>query len=151
MEKIKRWHLAVIAAVLGWTLYTILPSIIYYAQPLDRPVDANQASAIESSIVTRLEDIKQNSIDWVYAFCKMVGVSPKSVTLDANDQGSIYLEVSSDADVAKIRNFFPQAGYSIPFKPMQLFLGNIDGKKSTSFVALALTSMMLIRVHFSLL
>ena len=129
MEKIKRWHLAVIAAVLGWTLYTILPSIIYYTKPLDQPVDAKQASTIESGIVTRLEDLKQDSIDWVYAFCKMVGVVPKKVVINQNDPGSIDLEVSSDADVGKIRTLFPQAGYSIPFKPMQLFLGNIDGKK----------------------
>lgn len=129
MEKIKRWHVCLILAVFAWTVYTILPSIIYYAKPLDRPIDGAGASLIESEMVSRLDGLKSDATDWISAFCKMVGVTPKNIQLDEKDPGSIFLEVSSDADVARVRNFFPQAGYSIPFKPSQLFLGNIDGRK----------------------
>ena len=129
MEKVKRWHFVVIFAVLAWTVYTILPSAIYYTKPLDRPIDSPQASVIESEIVSRLDALKADSIDWIYAFCNMIGVTPKNVHLDEKDPASIYFEVTSEADAASVRNFLPQAGYSIPFKPSQLFLGNIDGKK----------------------
>lgn len=129
MEKQKRWHLYAIIAVFVWTLYTILPSIIFYSKPLDRPIDEKGALLLEDSIVDRLDKFNQSSIDWIYSFCNMVGISPKNVHIDDKDPSSMYFEVPSTNDVEKVKNFFPYAGYTIPFKPAQLFLGNIDGKK----------------------
>ena len=110
MEKQKRWQLAIILTVLGWTLYNILPTIIFYSKPLSQPVDEKGAKGIEEEIVQRVNSLAPDSVEWIQAFCKMVGVHPSSIKIDAADPSLITFDVEIEAtppegkiDVGKAR------------------------------------------------
>ena len=128
MEKQKRWQLAIIVAVLAWTLYNILPTVIYYARPLNQQVDEKGAQAIELEIADRVDELGPDAIDWIETFCKMVGVHPSNITINAADPSMITFDVASNEEAAIVQKFLPRAGMMIAFKPSQLFLDNIDGK-----------------------
>jgi SecD/SecF fusion protein len=128
MGKQRGWQLACIIAVLLWTIYNVLPTLIYYSRPLERPVDAKMADSIAKTISERVNQLEDDSVAWLHAFCKMVGVSPKKIQVDEKDPARITLEVSSEKEAEIVQRFLPRAGQAIPFKPAQLLFGERSGK-----------------------
>lgn len=128
MGKQRRWQLIGIIAVMLWTAYNVLPTLIYYSRPLERPVDAKMARSIATSIAERVSSLEQEAVAWLHAFCKMVGVSPTKVQVDSKDPAHITLELATEKDAEIVQRFLPRAGMSTPFKPAQLLLGSREGR-----------------------
>jgi len=128
MEKQKRWQLVVILMVLAWTVYNILPTVIYYSKPLSQPVDKAGAETIENKIVSRVNNLEGDAVEWVQAFCSMLGVQPTALSVDAQDPGLITLEVATERDLSKVKKFLPRAGMQVVFKPSQLYMGEVADK-----------------------
>ena len=128
MEKQKRWQLAIILTVLAWTLYNILPTIIFYCRPLNQPVDEKGATAIELEIAQRVDGLSSDAIDWIKAFCQMVGAHPSDITVSPTDPSTITFNVASTEEAALVQKFLPRAGMLIPFKPSQIFLDDVHEK-----------------------
>ena len=122
MEKQKRWQLYLIVAVLVLTLYNILPTIFYYSKPLHQPVDAAYAESVALSTMDRVNDLEQESKEWLYSFNRMLGVKPISIDLDSNNSGLIAISFKNEQDADLFRRFLPRAGQLIPFLPAQLEL-----------------------------
>jgi len=133
MEKNKRWQLVVILMVLAWTLYNIFPTLIYYSKPLHRSIEKEGAESIERKIASRVNSLEGDAVEWVGAFCSMVGIKPTEISVDPEDSGLITLKVSTDSDMLKVKRFLPRAGMQIVFKPSQLFMGE-EGEKSVRVV-----------------
>lgn len=127
MEKQKRWQLAIILTVLAWTLYNILPTIIFYSRPLNQPVDEKGAKAIEQEIASRVNALAPDAVDWIEAFCTMVSVHPSNIKVDAHDPSIITFDVKNADEGAIVKKFLPRAGMLIPFKPSQIFLDRVSG------------------------
>jgi SecD/SecF fusion protein len=128
MEKRQRWQLAVILAVLAWTLYSIFPTIIYYSRPLNQPVDEKGAKAIEVEIAKRVNSLVPEAEDWIRAFCKLIGVHPSKIAVDPADPSIITFEVASPEEATVVQKYLPRAGLMVPFKPAQIFLDAVNGK-----------------------
>jgi SecD/SecF fusion protein len=128
MEKQKRWQLAIILTVLAWTLYNILPTIIFYSRPLSQPVDENGAEAIELAITQRVNSLTPDAVDWIKAFCKMAGTHPSNIKVDPVNPSTITFDVATPEEALIVQKFFSHAGMLIPFKPSQLFLDNVSGR-----------------------
>lgn len=128
MEKQKPWQLAIIIAVLAWTLYNILPTIIFYSRPLGQPVDEKGAAKIELEIANRVNALAPDAVDWIQAFCSMISVHPSKITIDPADPTIITFDVASAEEAALVQKFLPRAGMLIPFKPSQLFLDRVSGR-----------------------
>ena len=120
MEKQKRWQLYLIVAVLVLTLYNILPTIFYYSKPLHQPVDAAYAESVALSTMDRVNDLEQESKEWLYSFNRMLGVKP--IDLDSNNSGLIAISFKNEQDADLFRRFLPRAGQLSPFLPAQLEL-----------------------------
>jgi SecD/SecF fusion protein len=128
MEKKQRWRLAIILAVLIWTLYSIFPTIIYYSRPLNQPVDEKGAKAIEVEIAERVNSLVPEAEDWIRAFCKSLGVHPSKISVDPTDSSIITFDVASPEEASLVQKFLPRAGLMVPFKPAQIFLDTVNGK-----------------------
>ncbi len=127
MEKQKRWQLAVILTVLAWTLYNILPTIIFYMRPLSQPVDAKGSEAIELAIAQRVNNLSPDAVDWIHNFSTMVGVHPSNIKVDAANPTIITFDVATPEEATIVQKFLPRAGMLISFKPSQLFLDDVSG------------------------
>ena len=128
MEKQKRWQLAIILTVLGWTLYNILPTIIFYSRPLNQPVDEKGAEAIELAIAQRVNSLTPDAVDWIEAFCTMVGTHPSNIKVDPANPSIITFDVATPEEAATVKKFLPHAGMLVPFKPSQIFLDTVSGR-----------------------
>ena len=128
MEKRKRWQLAIILTVLAWTVYNILPTIIYYTRPLNQPIDEKGAEKIVESISQRVNSLSGDSEAWIASFCSMVGVHPSNIKVDTSNPAIITFDVASPQEVAIVQKFFPRAGMLIPFKPSQMFLDTVSDR-----------------------
>ncbi len=128
MEKQKRWQLAIILTVLAWTVYSILPTIIFYLRPLHRSVDAQGAQAIQHAIAQRVNSLTDDAKEWIYSFCSMIGVHPSNITVDPHNPAVITFDVASPQEVAIVQKFLPRAGALIPFKPSQMFLDDVSSR-----------------------
>lgn len=124
MEKQKRWQLYLIIAVLVLTLYNILPTIFYYSKPLTAPVDAPRAEEIASGIVDRVNELEVDSKEWLYSFCRLLGIKPISIDVVPTDPGLIQVAFKNEQDAALFKRFLPRAGALISFVPAQLQLGS---------------------------
>lgn len=122
MEKPKRWQFYLILAVILLTLYNILPTLFYYAQPLKEPVDAKRAETVALSIVDRVNNMEKDSIDWLYSFSKLLGIKPEQIQLKADDPGLVELTFANAKDAGVFKRFMPRAGTMIPFLPAQMEL-----------------------------
>ena len=106
MEKQKRWQLAVILTVLAWTLYNILPTIIFYMRPLSQPVDAKGSEAIELAIAQRVNNLSPDAVDWIHNFSTMVGVHPSNIKVDAANPTIITFDVATPEEATIVPMFF---------------------------------------------
>lgn len=122
MEKQKRWQFALIITVLALTLYNILPTLFFYAKPLNKPIDEKSAFAIASEACTRINDLEAFSEKWLRSYCKSIGSKPLKINIDPKDPQIASITFSSSEDAARFSRFLPRAGSLISFVPAQLAL-----------------------------
>ena len=134
MEKQKRWQFYLIIAVLVLTLYNILPTLFYYANPLKSPVDKPRAENVAATVVDRVNTVETDSKEWLQSFCRLLGIKPVSIELTSANQGLFQLVFNNEQDAALFKRFLPRAGALIPFVPSQLELGPELSKEKTNTV-----------------
>lgn len=124
MEKQKRWQLYLIIAVLVLTLYNILPTLFFYSKPLKATIDAPRAEQVAATVVGRVNGLETESKEWVYSFCRLLGITPVSIELVPTNAGLFQVNLKDEHDVTLFKRFLPKAGALIPFVPAQLELSS---------------------------
>lgn len=122
MEKQKRWQFYLILAVILLTLYNILPTLFYYSKPLKQPVDAERAHTVAEAIVDRVNELEDDSKQWIYSFSQLLGLKPASIRIQNDNPGIIEVGFKSPGEAEIFKRFLPRAGALIPFAPSQLEL-----------------------------
>ncbi len=126
MKKRKGWHLALILAVVALAVYNILPTVFFYSQPLDKKVADKEATALSIAMMNRVNQLEDQSLQWIGAFNDLIGIKPIDVLPVKKNPQLIELHFSTKEDSAKFKKFFPTAGQLIPFYPSQLTLSEQD-------------------------
>lgn len=134
MEKQKRWQLYLIVAVLALTLYNILPTIFYYSHPLRSQIDEPRAEVVAKEIIYRVNELEEDSKEWLASFAKLLKVKPVSIDTYQNSPGLIEVAFSKEEDAKRFQRFLPKAGALIPFVPSQLKLYPQDKNKPLSVI-----------------
>lgn len=135
MEKQKRWQLYLIITVLVLTLYNILPTLFYYAHPLKAPIDESRAQGIASTVITRVDEMEEESKEWLYSFNRMLGIKPVSIEIVPTNTGLIQIAFKNEQDEALFKRFLPRAGALIPFAPAQLELSPESSSSDGQYIA----------------
>ncbi|NGX61145.1 MAG: hypothetical protein K940chlam9_00626 [Chlamydiae bacterium] len=120
MEKPKRWQLYFILAVVLLTIYNILPTIFYYAQPLKSPIGEKEAGTVANKMVNRVNSLEGFTISWLKAQSKNLGLKPTSILLDSEDPKLAQVSFKTAEDAQKFAQILFRAGALIPFVPAQL-------------------------------
>lgn len=134
MEKQKRWQYYLIIAVLALTLYNILPTIFYYAHPLRSPVDEPRADQVAQQIIHRVNDLEDDSKEWLGSFAKLLKVKPVSIETYQNRPGLIEVTFAKQEEAKRFSRLLPKAGAMIPFVPSQLKLYPQEKEKPLSVI-----------------
>ena len=124
MDKQRKWHLFLILAVIGLTIYNILPTLFYYTKPLKQPVSESVAKEISLDIVKRVNNLEAEAHDWLASFCDLIHAKPTAIATDSLNPQLISLRFVKAEDAARFRAILPRAGSLIPFAPSQLSLVN---------------------------
>lgn len=137
MEKQKRWQFYLIVAVIVLTIYNILPTIFFYSNPLNQPIDAKRAEAAAHQISERINSLENDSIEWIWSFSKLLGIKPNSVAINQNDRRMIEISFKNQKDAAIFKRLLPNAAKRIPFIPaqLQLYTEKADGNALTVYAA----------------
>lgn len=122
MERQKRWQLYLIITVIILTVYNILPTVFYYANPLKKSIDGPRANQIALNIESRVNDLEDESIAWLKSYSDLLHVKPLSVALNPSQPRYVNMGFKSVEDAKAFRSYFPRAGALIPFVPAQLSL-----------------------------
>lgn len=122
MEKQKPWQFYLIVAVMALTLYNILPTVFYYTKPLHSPIDEVRSESVAHEIMSRVNNLEQESIDWLYSFSKLLKVKPSKVAPQADNPGLIEVAFTNKEEAERFKRFLPKAGALIAFVPAQLSL-----------------------------
>jgi SecD/SecF fusion protein len=135
MEKQKRWQFYLILTVLALTLYNILPTIFYYTKPLHAPIDEARAKTVAQQIVTRVNSLENDAVEWLASFAKLLRLKPLQITPQQDNPGIIEVAFQTKEEADRFKRFLPKAGSLIPFLPAQLelYLDNPD-KPETVYV-----------------
>jgi SecD/SecF fusion protein len=120
--KRKRWQFWLIIAVASLTLYNILPTLFFYSKPLSKPIDEKYAEEISSSIISRVNRLEIDAVDWLKSFSHLVGVSPQKIAISKENPQMVEVQFTSSTDSQIFKSFLPRAGSLIPFYPSQLTL-----------------------------
>jgi len=136
MEKNKRWQITLILSVLLLTLYNILPTLFYYSKPLNDPVGQKEAIEIAQLAASRVNHLEVESKQWVYAFCDLLKISPKSVEISTDLPQEIEVKFKTDNDAAIFKKYLPGAGAAIPFYPAKLSLASSSDLQDLKTVVL---------------
>lgn len=144
MEKRKRWQQLLIVGVMLLTLYNILPTVFFYSKSLKKSIEAPEASKISNEIIHRVNQLENESIDWLHSFCKLLKIKPQTVHLDKQNPQHIVINFKNVADASKFRKQLPRAGALITFVPKQLSLYEELGANSKT-----VTVQRKIPIHFS--
>src|SRR5579883_1290656 len=107
MEKQKRWQFVLIIAVLALTLYNILPTLFFYAKPLNKPIDEKPAFAIAGEACSRINDLEIFSEKWIRSYCKQLGIKPHKITIDPKNPEIASVTFTSADDASKLSRFLP--------------------------------------------
>ncbi|MDX8431057.1 MAG: protein translocase subunit SecD [Candidatus Algichlamydia australiensis] len=126
MKKLKRWPLVVICAVIGLTVWNILPTLFFYTKPLNQAIGPKQAKEVALSSMQRVNRLEEESLEWIASFNKLLGTKTKSVSLDKENPDLIHVEFVSVEDAKRFRNYLPRAGALVSFVPAQLSLADHD-------------------------
>lgn len=122
MEKQKRWQRILIVAVLVLTVYNILPTLFYYSKSLHKPIDEKRAVQVAHSIADRVNALEGDSLNWLHAYCRQLGLKPQAINFDVKTPQVISLTFKNAEEAQRFRRFLPRAGALIPFVPSQLSL-----------------------------
>lgn len=120
MEKQKKWPFVLIIAVIVLTVYNILPTIFYYAQPLKSPVAEEEGMKAAASVAGRLNSMEKESVAWIDSYCDLLRVKPASIALDQKSPQYVRVQFAKSDDASLFRSHFPRAGSLIPFVPAQM-------------------------------
>ncbi len=120
MEKQRRWQLFLILAVILLTIYNILPTVFYYANPLKKPIGEKEAAKIAQGIVHRVNTLEDFTLSWLKAQSKNLKLSPRSIQLDSKDPKIATVTFKNVADANLFAKTLYRAGALIPFVPAQL-------------------------------
>lgn len=133
MKKQKRWQFALITVIVLLTLYNILPTVLFYSQPLKDPIGEKQAMVVAQKAAHRVNSLEDKALDWLRSYNKLLGIKPIYVKLDSDNPELIHAKYEKSEDAEKIKSHLPRAGSLIPFVPSQLSLApNEDGQESTT-------------------
>ncbi len=123
MEKRKRWQFVLILAVIGLTIYNILPTVFFYTQPLKTAIQPPQAREITADIITRVNQLQPDAKTWLESFCDLLSVKPLSITPRGHNWALLFAKTE---EAAQFRSHLPRAGALIPFAGNQLGLAPHD-------------------------
>lgn len=122
MERQKRWQFYLIVLVLALTLYNILPTLFFYNKPLKAPINEKRAEKISQSIINRVDQLEVDAKEWLYSFCRLLGIKPLSVNSVTSNSALIEVNFRNTKDVLLFKKYLPEAGELISFAPSQLTL-----------------------------
>ncbi len=122
MKKQKRWQFILIAVVVLLTFYNILPTVLFYSQPLSEPINEKRATTVAHGAIDRVNGLEDSSLSWLKSYNKLLGTKVISITLDADNPEIIHLRFENNEDAERLRKHIPRAGSLIPFVPAQLSL-----------------------------
>jgi SecD/SecF fusion protein len=120
MDKRKKWPLLLILAAVILTIYNILPTVLYYAQPLRTPVTQEEGMKAAASIVRRLNAMEEQTARWIRSYCSLLNINPLSIAFDSENAQLVHVRFAKSGDAARLRSYLPRAGALIPFVPAQL-------------------------------
>ena len=126
MSKQKRWPIVVICAVIGLTVWNILPTLFFYTKPLNQPIGVEKAKEVAVSSMKRVNRLEQESLEWVSSFNKLLGLKAASISLNEENPDLIHIHFVSVEDAKVFRHHLPRAGSLISFVPAQLDLADHD-------------------------
>lgn len=121
MEQQSRWQKILIFTVIALTCYNILPTVFFYSNPLQKPIDAKQAEKICSTISNRVNALENDSVQWIKNFCALLQVSPISVQIQEEQPQWIRVSFAKSIEAKKFFTNLLKAGTLIPFSPAKLF------------------------------
>lgn len=122
MEKKRKWQLPCILIVAFLTLFNILPTLFYYSAPLNELISEKKAKEISLQIQERVNQLKQDSLDWVHSFLDLHKIKAKSVQFDPESTEWISVSFNSKEDKTRFQSYFSKASSQIAFEPERLFL-----------------------------
>jgi SecD/SecF fusion protein len=122
MDRPKRWHFWIIGLVVLLAIYNILPTLFYYGRPLRDPIDQGRAMVVAQEVVQRVNGLEQESVEWLGAYSRHLGLHPVAIEADATDPRLIRVRFKNADEAQKLRQGLPNAGALIPFVPAQLGL-----------------------------
>ncbi|MBF8263750.1 MAG: secDF [Parachlamydiales bacterium] len=134
MENQKKWPFVLIFTVIALTIYNILPTIFYYAQPLKSPVAQEEGMKAAVSIADRLNSMEKDSIAWLHSYCDLLRIKPASIAIDKDSPQFIQVQLTKSDDAERLRSTLPRAGSLIPFVPSQLTILPDDRNSKTVMV-----------------
>ncbi len=134
MQKKKKWQLTLILIVTALTVYNILPTVFFYTKPLNSPVTEPKATEISLQITKRINDLEPQAISWINSFCKLLKISPQTISQDPESQELLLVTFSSEKEAQILKTYLPRAGALIPFTPSQLSLYGTETNKDNKTV-----------------
>lgn len=124
MDKKRKWQLVLILAVIGLTVFNILPTLFYYLKPLNNPIDSIRGNELAHSIEERVNGLEKESKEWLASFCDLIQVKPSTISIDPTNPQLVSLQFIKVEDAARFRKFLPRSGSLISFAPSQLSLAS---------------------------
>ncbi len=123
-------QLALILAVAFLTIYNILPTLFFYAQPLKSSISPAAAEKVAAAIAQRVDSLEEQSIEWLSSYCNGLGIGLRKIAPAAGNFGLLTLDFSKSEEAEKFKRFFPRAGSLIAFAPQQLSLVSSENPKT---------------------
>lgn len=120
MDKKRKWQLPLIGAVIVLTVYNILPTLFFYLKPLASPISKTQAEECALATAERVDQLEQDSIEWLHSYCQLLGISPQSIATSSSAPDLIHIQCAKTEEAKRLRKYLPRAGLLIPFAPAQM-------------------------------
>ena len=120
MQRRARWRWPLIFTIILLTIYNILPTLFYYAQPLRDPLNEFKAQKAYHAIAERAEQLETDTLAWLRSYCNLVQVKPQSIAKDADVPQLVRIHCTTREEAERLRTYLPRAGSLIPFMPAQL-------------------------------
>lgn len=121
MEQQSRWQKILIFTVIVLTCYNILPTVFFYSNPLQKPVDHKEAEKICSTISNRVNALQEDSIQWMKNLCTSLQITPTTIEVEETHPYWIRVSFATASETKKFFINLPKASALIPFAPANLF------------------------------
>ncbi len=122
----RKWQFLCIMAVMFLTVYNILPTLFFYSKSLHAPISKEQSEAIALAIQGRVNQLEEETLQWMKSYCELIGVHPKKIAIDAENPQWVSVQFLKNEDADRLRQLLPRAGARIPFTPAALILSATD-------------------------